>query len=193
MNITEIREHIKRRFGDNESTKSELTKWLAHNPNLRFTYGLTLMPKKVFYKYVPQSCGVKLNMVKRHLTKEELAAACMRYFAILNKLIYKNAYKRFGKTLDAVMTIEGERSFKDLHAHFALACPSHLNPRQFARCVRKALELSGEFEIDNKNYDAAKDSADKKYWYKLDIVDCGWIYYITKELDKQNIRNMYFL
>lgn len=189
--IAEIREHLLIKYGDQTCNRDVISTWLAYDCAITFRYGLTLMPKKVFYKYVPSSQNVKNNMMYRHLTKEELVAANSRFFNELNKLVYKNAYKRFGKKLDAVFTIEGEASSKDLHSHFALSSPAHLNSLEFSKCVNHALRLNGQFLVENKNYKVGVDSADRKNSYKLDFTDCDWLHYITKELDKRHVHNLY--
>ena len=190
MNITEIRERMKRRFGDSQCIKDIWAAWLAYGPQLKFTYGLTLMPKKVYYKHA-LSKNNQIKIINRHLNKTELIAANDRFFILLNKIVYKNAYKRFGKNIKAVITIEGQKSYKDLHSHFAFEKPSNMNSLQFSKCVLKALRLSGEFEIENPNYKPNFDSIDKKNSYKLDLIDCDWLHYITKELDKKTVQNLY--
>jgi hypothetical protein len=106
-------------------------------------------------------------------------------------VLLKNAYKRLGKKLAVVMTIEGEKSCKDLHVHFAFNKPTTYTLKKLVKAVRLALELSDEFMIENTSYNVNTDSLDKKYRYKLDIIDSGWLEYITKELSKQTIDNFY--
>ena len=172
--------------------KEHMRNWLQNDIEVNFNASLTVTPKKVFYKYVPASKGVKDNKLYRHATKNELVEASHRLVALINKLIYKNAYKRYGKKLDIVMTIEGEASAKDLHTHMGIALPSEMTVPQFEQIVEQALSMSGEFEIENPNYCVGRDSLDKMYQYKTDYADRGWSGYITKELDRHEVRNLFF-
>lgn len=193
MNLQNIREKLTKNSAYDLNNKQIIANWLAYECDVKFQFGLTLMPKKVFYKHVPCSKKVKDNIVFRHLSKIELEEAAIKFIETLNKVIYKNAYKRFHKKLDVVMAIEGERSKKDLHTHFALTKPGEMCVNEFAKRVRLALELSGKFEIFNPNYKCGIDSLDEQYRYKLDIIDSDWLYYITKELDKKSVHNLYLL
>lgn len=112
---------------------------------------------------------------------------------MLNKVVYKDRYRRFKKRMDVAAVIEGEKELIDLHTHLALKRPAELATNEFARRVLKALRLSGDFEIVNKGYDERKHSDDKKYSYKLEIVDSGWLSYITKKLNGRDFENLYLL
>jgi hypothetical protein len=63
--------------------------------------------------------------------------------------------------------------------------------KEFAKAVKKALELSGDFEITNPNYDVDADELAEKYRYKLDLIDEGWLTYITKKLEGKDMKNLY--
>lgn len=152
--------------------------------------GLTLMPKKVYFKHSPKKFGED-KRIFRHLNYEELCAVSSRFVELLNRLIYKQAYKRFNKRLDIVMVTEGEQELIDLHAHFAIRRPKTMSLIEFKNAVKKALELSGDFEITNPNYDADADILVEKYRYKLDLIDEGWLTYITKKLDGKDMKNLY--
>ena len=177
MKINEIRQLLACKQHSSKSPKRLLRDWLAYECDVDFNFGLTLMPKK---------------LLDRHLTKTELESACYRFLAILNRLVYKNAYLRYNKKLDVVMAIEGERSFKDLHAHFALAKPDEMPVKQFVLLVHEALHISNDFVIENAVCpNRLRDDLSKRYRYKLDAVNSGWITYITKELDKRSMHSLY--
>ena len=89
------------------------------------------------------------------------------------------------------MAIEGEKSIKDLHTHFALLKPHWLSDKEFSKIINKVIKISGDFCIENTSYSAETDNLDKKYRYKLDLIDDEWMTYITKELDKRNFHNLY--
>lgn len=191
MTISDIRARIATKTSPKITQKQHIREWLASNNSIDFEYGLTLMPKKVFYKHVPKSRRCKDGLVFRHLNKNELETASLKFVHILNKLIYKKSYQRELKKLDIVMTIEGIRSSKDLHTHFALTKPKTMPIKTYSKLVRKAMELSGDFMIYNDSYIEGKHTLDEKYRYKLDIIDSEWLYYITKELDNKTVHNLY--
>jgi hypothetical protein len=134
---------------------------------------------------------MKNTQVLRHLNSSELVSASNRFVELLNRLIYKQAYKRNNKRLDIVMVTEGEQELIDLHTHFAIRKPETTSLMEFKKAVKKALELSGDFEITNPNYDADADILVEKYRYKLDLIDEGWLTYITKKLDGKDMKNLY--
>ncbi len=183
--LNEIRSKLNAKGAYNVTNKQEITEWLAYSCTEQFQFGLTLMPKKVFAEHD------KDKKYGRHIRKTELETASNRFVDKLNSVVYKKAYARYDKKLAVVMTIEGERSDKDLHTHFALSKPSTMHSNEFSKRVREALELSGDFWIFDPNYKFDVSKYNEKYRYKLDITDDGWLYYITKELDKHKLHNLY--
>jgi hypothetical protein len=193
MKLAEIRERLVKKGAGKLSNREIIANWLAHDCCADFNIGLTLMPEKLLCRNLAGVRNIKGNKAYRHLSKQELEQALIKFVDKLNRAVHKNAYKRYGKKLDLIMVIEGENNCRDLHAHFAIKKPSDMQVKEFAKRLRHALELSGDFAITNPNYDAENDSSDKKYRYKLDIIDRDWLYYITKELDKRHVDNLYFL
>ncbi len=182
-----------KQVGIKKDYRLEVVKWLTNAKELGLTQGLTVMPKKVYYKHVPKSRYAVDGKVYRHLTKDELEKANTRLIHLINKLVLKNAYKRDGKKIVAVGSIEGDNSSCiDLHTHFLLQKPDSYTNEQFYEQVVKAIELSGEFEMRNPNYRADKDSADKMYRYKVEEITEGWSGYITKKIDKLELDRLYF-
>ena len=175
------------------NVKEQVVKWLSNKDELGLTQGLTVMPKKVFYKYVPKSRYAVDGKVYRHLNKDELEKANTRLVHLINKLVLKNAYTRNYRKLIAVASIEGNNSSCiDLHTHFLLEKPDSYTNEQFQEKVLKAIELSGEFEVRNPNYKFGKDSLDKQYRFKIEEIDAGWSGYITKKIDKIQLNRLYF-
>ena len=193
MKLAEIREKLTSTETYKQSMKSKWGDWLAWDCSINFDYGLTVMPKKKLVKHLAGVRNVKGNKAYRHLTRVELELALNQLVKLLNTLVYKNAYRRYGKKLDGIMVIEGEKSGRDLHAHLAFSKPEFITVKQFTQLVRHALELSKEFLINDPTYNAMTDNLDKKYRYKLDIIDRDWLYYITKELDNTNAHSLYFI
>ena len=175
------------------NVKEQVVKWLSNKDELGLTQGLTVMPKKVFYKYVPKSRYALDGKVYRHLNKDELEKANTRLVHLINKLVLKNSYTRNGRKLIAVASIEGDNSSCiDLHSHFLLEKPDSYTNNEFQEKVYKAIELSGEFEVRNPNYKAGRDSLDKQYRFKIEEIDQGWSGYITKKIDNLELNRLYF-
>jgi hypothetical protein len=121
-----------KQVGIKKDYRLEVVKWLTNAKELGLTQGLTVMPKKVYYKHVPKSRYAVDGKVYRHLTKDELEKANTRLIHLINKLVLKNAYKRDGKKLVAVGSIEGDNSTCiDLHTHFLLQKPDSYTNEQF--------------------------------------------------------------
>jgi hypothetical protein len=188
--LQELQERCQQKGYDKLSRRQVLADWLGKGCEKRFDLGLTLMPKKIYFKHSPKKFGED-KRIFRHLNYEELCSVISRFVEILNRLTYKQAYKRFNKRLDIVMVTEGEQELIDLHAHFAIRKPEQMPIKQFVRAVHQAIELSGDFEITNPNYDANAEILVDKYRYKLDLIDEGWLTYITKKLDGKDMKNLY--
>jgi hypothetical protein len=189
--LQEIQERCQQKGYGRLTLRQVLADWLGKDCEKRFDMGLTLMPKKVHYKNKSARYGMKSTQVLRHLNSTELVSASNRFVELLNRLTYKQAYKRYNKRLDIVMVTEGKQELIDLHTHFAIRKPEQMPIKQFVRAVHKAIELSGDFEITNPNYDADAQSLEDKYRYKLDLIDEGWLTYITKKIDGRDLKNLY--
>lgn len=189
--LTELRENCQKRGLDRLTARQVLADWLGRGVEQRFDMGLTLMPKKVHYKQKSGRYGMKNTQVLRHLNSSELVNASNRFVELLNRLTYKQAYKRYNKRLDIVMVTEGEQELIDVHTHFAIRKPEQMPIKQFVKVVHKAIELSGDFEIENPNFDAEAGNFAEKYRYKLDLIDEGWLTYITKKIDGKDLKNLY--
>lgn len=68
--------------------------------------------------------------------------------------------------------------------------PEHLSHLEFGRVIKRAIEMSQDFCVENHSASANK-SANARYHFKAEVVDSGWISYITKELGTQHIHNLY--
>ena len=189
--IEEIRHSLDRYGSDTKSKKEYLVDWLMVEAGEMFDCGLTLMPKKKFYKFIPATKKIKDGKIFRHPNKKETEDALLRFVHILNKVVLKHGYVRYNNRLPIVMTIEGEKNLRDIHGHFAIGKPKWMELKKFISLVNKAIKVSGEFEIFDPTYDFNKNNLDKKYRYKLDLIDEGWLGYITKELDKKEFHNLY--
>jgi hypothetical protein len=194
MKLQEIREKVWRNGYNKKTLRQAWLAWLGDaNGNLHFDTALTVTPRKILVKRVANRARNGGINIYRHMNKAELERANTRLVHLLNKLVYKESYKRFKKRIDVAAVIEGEKELRDLHTHFALKMPTELATNEFARRVLKALQLSGEFEIVNNGYDECKHSDNKKNSYKLEIIDSGWLSYITKKLNGKDFESLYLL
>lgn len=194
MKLQEIREKVSQNGYSKQTQRQAWLAWLSDaGGNLHFDTALTVTPRKIFIKRVANKAGDDYKDVYRQLNRTELERANTRLVHMLNKVVYKDRYRRFNKRMDVAAVIEGEKELIDLHTHLALKRPAELATNEFARRVLKALQLSGDFEIVNKGYDERKHSENKKYSYKLEIVDSGWLSYITKKLNGRDFENLYLL
>lgn len=180
MKLEQIRQQLQNKGAYNDNLYDDLVNWLAIEKASELCMGVTIMPKKI--KFMPRK-GCEL--VARHVTNKELVERATRFVHLLNSCVYKNAYRRKGKKIDCVMTVEGERSCKDLHCHFAFSKPTQMTAKQFKDAVTKALAMSSEFCMYEEKTNAPQ--------YKVDITNGEWMRYITKELDSKNFANLHLL
>ena len=113
---------------------------------------------------------------KRKLTRIDCERIAKRFTQKLNREVFgKYAAEKGGKSLKYLPVVEGERSNKNLHLHFAIGgLPSHVKFNQFNELVKKA-------KINVEHIDAE---------HKVDIADSGWFAYITKEVGTKDTDNV---
>lgn len=176
------------------SQKQALTLWLKENVNAdSFQVGITLMPKKLVVGNLPSWYKTKKSLIQKPVTVEDITRLAERFTKILNEVVLKKAYTRFGKKLNVVCAIEGKYSYKDLHLHLAVGNPhNNMSIVELMQKIVKAIAISGDFLMLNENYNQHKDDTSKKYHYDIAEIDSGWMGYITKELRHNNIDNMLF-
>lgn len=191
MTLNEIRQKTGYYENAKVSLKQHVRTWLVSSARTEYQIGITLMPKKVIVKHLPNSHNSKKKYAYRELNKNELKQATERFIAKLNELVFKNAYKRFGKKLNSIASIEGEMSYKDLHIHLAVGGkPDYMKYNELAKLIVKAINLSDDFQTINENYKIGVDDVSKQYRYKIDVIDSGWMEYITKELPRNSMDNL---
>ena len=113
---------------------------------------------------------------KRKLTRIDCERVAKRFTQKLNREVFgKYAAEKGGKSLKYLPVVEGERSNKHLHLHFAVGgLPSHVRFNQFESLVTKA-------KLHVEHIDAQHD---------VNITDSGWIEYITKEVGTKDTDNV---
>jgi hypothetical protein len=113
---------------------------------------------------------------KRKLTRIDCERIAKRFTQKLNREVFgKRGAEKFGHSLKYLPVVEGERSNKNLHLHFAIGgLPSHVKLNQFDAFVINA-------KLNVENIDAE---------HKVDIADSGWFEYITKEVGTKDTDNV---
>ena len=134
-----------------------------------FPLALTLTLKQTIVEETPK------GNVRRSITKQDCERITERFQQKLNRAVFGKAAERHGKSLRYLPVVEGERSGKHLHLHFAIGgLPSYVKFNQFDALVCEA-----------KKYVRHVDEQ-----HKVDIADSGWLEYITKETATRHSDNV---
>ena len=141
--------------------KAAVRAWLG-GMSKEFPLSLTLTLKQTIVETNARGTYI------RALTRADCERIARRFTQKLNRQVFgKYAADKCGKSLKYLPVIEGERSNKHLHLHFAIGgLPSYVKFNQFDTLVTNA-KLQVEY-VDSE--------------HKVDIIDSGWIEYITKEV-----------
>lgn len=167
MNLQQIR----LRTGYNEkqvtSLKQTVRQWLGKT---QFPIALTLTLKQTITEET--AFGVR----KRALTRRDAEKMAERFKMKLNRELFgmRGADKQ-GKTLKYIFVLEGEVSKKNLHLHAAIG--GFADSFDYKTLPEKVLTAKRLV----KNIDTQFD---------LQIADCDWLDYITKEITAQNTDNV---
>jgi hypothetical protein len=109
------------------------------------------------------------------MDKDEVRRVAKHFTQKLNQQIFGSSAKRYCKELSYLIVVEGERSHKNLHLHMAIGnLPDYVKWNEIDGYVRNA-KLRVE-ELDEQ--------------HKVDIVDSGWMEYLTKELGMKDTDNV---
>ena len=113
---------------------------------------------------------------RRALKREDCERVTKRFIQKLNRQVFgKYAADKCGKSLKYIPIVEGERSNKHLHLHFAIGgLPSHVKFNQFDKLVTNAKLHVEHIDVQ----------------HTVDITDSGWIEYITKEVGTKDTDNV---
>jgi len=165
-------EEIRRRTAYNPNAlptvKAATRTWVCGMAN-DFPLALTLTLKQTIVEDTPK------GTVRRAITKQDCERITQRFQQKLNFVVFGHAAKRHGKTLKYLPVVEGERSGKNLHLHFAIGnLPKHVKLNQFDALVCQAKKYVEH--IDEQ--------------HKVDIADRGWLEYITKETAAKHSDNV---
>ena len=116
------------------------------------------------------------GVYRRTLKRDDCERIAKPYIQKLNRQVFgKYAADKCGKSLKYLPIVEGERSNKHLHLHFAISgLPSHVKFNQFDTLVTNA-----KLQVENIESE-----------HKVDVTDSGWISYITKEVGTKDTDNV---
>jgi len=161
MKLQEIRRRKAYEPNAQPTQKAAVRTWLG-GMTKEFPLALTLTLKQTITETNNR------GTYKRKLTREDCERIARRFTQKLNRQVFgKYAADRCGKTLRYLPVIEGERSNKHLHLHFAIGgLPSHIKFNQFDTLVTNA-----KLQVENIDCE-----------HKVDVTDSGWMEYITKEV-----------
>ena len=168
MLLQQIRQKLAYNPNAVPSQKQATRTWL-NSLNKQYPLALTLTLKQ--YVEVKNAKGVYYKQID----KEDVRQIATHFTHKLNKQVFGSSAKRYGKGLKYFVVIEGERTHKNLHLHMAIGdLPTYVKWNEIDGLVRNAkLSVEG---LDEQ--------------YKVDIVDSGWMEYITKELGMRDTDNV---
>ena len=153
------------------ATQKEATRNWLNSLHKQYPVALTLTLKQVnSYKSLKGIHTKKLN-------RDECRRIATHFTHKLNQQIFGSSAKRYGKTLKYLVVMEGERTNKNLHLHIAIGnLPHYVKWSDLDILVRNAKLKVAELDVQ----------------HKVDIVDSGWMDYLTKELGMADTDNVFW-
>jgi hypothetical protein len=185
-------------FRKNKGHKSNKDLYLSWFKGYLSERDLALSSVSDFRRALPRLPISLTLMPQRRMSHNDVCRISVNFVDVLNRLIYKNAYKRYDKKILTVFTIEGEKSLKPLHPHFAFSLPDNMNFKIFFNTIHRVIQMNDDFIFEteiqkNRNKTLPPLPIEERYHYKIDIADTEWLEYITKELDTKQLKRLYFL
>jgi hypothetical protein len=149
--------------------KAQLRTWLC-GKSKDYPIAITLTLKQVVTEETVK--GLRYSKI----SKDDCERIAKRFTQKLNREVFgKRQAEKYGKGLSYITVVEGERSNKNLHLHFAVGgFPKHIKLNQIDRLVNDA-------KNNVRNIDEQ---------YKVDIADSGWMEYIIKEVSNKDTDNV---
>ena len=166
MDIEQIRKITAHDPNAKADCKDALRSWLIGR-KMEFQFAVTLTIKQSFL--VKTENGSYMRRLKR----EDCDVIAKRFTQKLNREVFGKAAERHGKALKYFAMVEGVRNGKNLHLHMAVGNYPHM-PMLFGGMVLNAVE--NVRELDEQ--------------HAVDVMDSGWMEYITKELNAHNTDNV---
>ena len=161
MKLQEIREKLGYTNLTKKDCKQAVREWLV-GKSADYPIALTLTLKQTLTEQTP------FAIRKRSLTKKDAVKLAERFTQKLNREVFgRRGADKKDKSLKYVCVLEGERSNKNLHLHFAIGgLPKSIKLNQFPAIVVAA--KSNVEHIDTQ--------------HDVQIADSGWMNYILKEV-----------
>ena len=168
MKLAQIRQRTAYSATDIPTQKQATRTWL-NSLHKQYPVALTLTLKQ--FNLVKNANGTYIQK----LDKDEVRRIAKHFTQKLNQEVFGNSSKRYGKSLKYLVVVEGERTGKNLHLHLAIGdLPGHIKFNQIDEFVKNAkLRVA---ELDEQ--------------HRVDVVDSGWMQYITKELGNKDTDNV---
>jgi hypothetical protein len=168
MKLEEIRRRTAYNHNALPTVKAATRTWVS-SMSSEFPLALTLTLKQTIFE------ETLTGTVRRAITKQDCERITQRFQQKLNFAVFGNAAKRHGKTLKYLPVVEGERTGKNLHLHFAIGnLPKYVKFNQFDALVCQAKKYVEH--VDEQHI--------------VDIADSGWLEYITKETATKHSDNV---
>lgn len=169
MKLQEIRARTAYNPNALPTQKAAVRAWLG-GMSREFPLSLTLTLKQTIVEKNGR------GTYKRKLTRDDCERIAKRFTQKLDRQVFGiRKAGRDGHTLKYLTVVEGERSNKHLHLHFAVGgLPSNVRFNQFDTLVTNAKLHVEHIDVQ----------------HKVDITDSGWIEYITKEVGTKDTDNV---
>jgi len=169
MNLYEIRNRTAYTANVKPTVKEATRTWLKTFAK-DYPLALTLTLKQTIVEETP------IGTFRRAINRQDCERITFRFQQKLNRSVFgKHHAERHGMSLKFIPVVEGERSGKNLHLHFAIGgLPDYVRLNQFDSLVS-----------DAKKYVQNIDEQ-----HKVDVADSGWIEYITKETATKHSDNV---
>ena len=106
--------------------------------------------------------------------------AVKQFFISLNRAIFKNAYRRYGKQLRRIGVFEGDNY---PHYHLILESPKEMNSDEFLELVRK---LWGSTR-HGVTYIRTNQGSQVPQFHMTQVYSNGWVSYLGKSRDKISV------
>lgn len=169
MKLDEIRKIVGYNPHAKQTVKDATRLWLS-SKSRQYPLGLTLTLKQTIVKETPR------GTLRNAITRTDCERIAQQFQRKLNRAVFgRRAADKYGKSLRYIPIVEGERSGKALHLHFAIGgLPWYRRFNKFESLVRQAKKNT--LHLDEQ--------------HKVDLVDSGWIEYITKETSSKHSDNV---
>ena len=168
MKIQNIRQSLLHEEAQTCTVKTAAQAWLS-SLCAEYPIALTLTLKQSI------SHATAKGTTQKKISRLDCERIAQRFILKLNQQVFGHSAKRYGKHLNFLVVLEGERTSKNLHLHMAIGnIPNHVKINEIDTLVTKAKSLVED--IDEQ--------------HKVDIADSGWMEYITKECGRHDTENV---